>query len=627
MSFRLGQTMSGSSSATQVNIKPRLCLTVGVTGHRESKLVGVDLARISLAIEQTFALLHRALKTVGEHHQAAFSNQTEQLRLVSALADGADTLFAKSAIAAGWQVDACLPFARDQYAKDFSTPAQHDEFVSLLDQVTSTFELPGSRADATAAYEAVGRLVLEQCDVLVALWDGVSNRGRGGTSRVVAEAVARHIPVIHIHSLTHHRVILMWSGLSDAEIEQPSIDTVPRARAENALTQTVAALTVPPEHKVDTRMLMQFYRERAANSTPALTYPLLLAIAGVRSLSFGDFRPVQAETSSANLRALLSRCNVINTPQLNTKVVNNHFTENLIHRYGVADTAAAYFAQIFRSGFVGNFTLAAIAVVLALSGLLAPDLKLPIISGELICVILILMNTHSGKRFGWHERWMDNRHVAEQLRALALTSVLGDLGLRGQSSQKIRDVAAVPGWVGWLSRATARETGLPNIKADAIYLSCVQKMALHLISEQIVYQTTNAARMHKLEHRLHRTGQILFGGTVVACTAWIFVKLTGTPVSAVGKVGMTEIVTFLTAVLPALGASIYGIRMQGDFAGIAFRSQVTVNRLERLNRAMTTDTLDFARLSARLRNLADIMLADLSTWRTTYQTRPLALPG
>ena len=66
---------------------------------------------------------------------------------------------------------------------------------------------------------------------------------------------------------------------------------------------------------------------------------------------------------------------------------------------------------------------------------------------------------------------------------------------------------------------------------------------------------------------------------------------------------------------------------QDDFAGVAYRSQVTVARLERLARAMRDDALDYARLTARLRNLADIMLTDVSNWRTTYQARPLALPG
>lgn len=597
-------------------IKPRLCLTVGVTGHREHKLVGVDIVALTATVTRTLSQLHQSLRAVGKHHHTAFSDEPAQLRMVSALADGADTIVAKAALAAGWRVDACLPFPRDEYANDFSEGAHHDDFVALLEKASSTFELPGTHAEATAAYEAVGRLVLEQCDVLLALWDGDPNRGRGGTSRVVADAVARHIPVVHIHTHVEEPVQLLWTGLSDAEIEQPSVEIVPRAALDKAIPQVVAALTVPPEHKVDTRMLMQFYRERAATSTPAMPYPLLLAMTGVRPLSRRDLKPMQAEASTQELQALLART-----------AATDSFATNLARRYGVADTAASYFAQIFRSGFVANFTLAAMAVILALSGLLAPALKLPIIVGELVCVILILINTHAGKRFGWHERWMDNRHLAEQLRALAFTSGLGDLGLRSHTTHAGRDAAAVPGWVGWLARATARETGLPDVNADNTYLTRVRDTTLQLITEQIAYQHANAARMHKLEHRLHAAGEFLFGGTIIACVAWIVVKLLGLPMGVVGTVGMTEIVTFLTAVLPALGASIYGIRMQGDFAGVAFRSQVTVTRLERLKRAINDDPLDYARLSVRLRNLADIMLTDVSNWRTTYQARPLALPG
>jgi hypothetical protein len=455
------------SHATPSSIKPRLCFTVGVTGHREHKLDGADVTAVTATIARTLAQLQQALRAVGKHHHAAFSNEPVQLRMVSALADGADTIVAKAALAAGWLVDACLPFPSEQYANDFSVGAHHDDFVALLARVTSTFELPGNHNEATAAYEAVGRLVLEQCDVLLAIWDGDANRGRGGTSRVVADAVARHIPVIHIHTHvdqfihdTHTTVPvqLLWTGLSDAEIEQPSVEIVPRAPADTAIAQVVAALTVPPEHKVDTRMLMQFYRERAATSTPALPYPLLLAATGVRPLSRRDLKPMQAEASSADLRALLT---LSTGNDDGTAFATTSFTEKLTARYGVADTAAAYFAQIFRSGFVANFTLAAIAVILALAGLLAPALKLAIISSELICVMLILINTHAGKRFGWHERWMDNRHLAEQLRSLALTSVLGDLGLRSHTSHSGRDAAAIPGWVGWLARATARPRARP----------------------------------------------------------------------------------------------------------------------------------------------------------------------
>ncbi len=599
-----------------MNAKPRLCLTVGITGHRAHKLAPERADALGLEVQQTLAQLGSSLQAVAAAHGHVFASDAPQLRLVTALADGSDTLVAQAALAAGWRVDACLPFARDEYATDFAAGPHRDDYFDLLARSTACFELPGKREQAQAAYEAVGRLVLEQCDVLLALWDGDPNRGRGGTSRVVADAVARHIAVLHLHTHEDLPTQLLWTGLSDAEIEQPSVEIVPRAAASDMLPQVIAALTIPPEHAVDQRMLQRFYKERAAKNTPALPYPALLAFTGVRPLSRRDFKPMQAEASAQELAAQLA---ITGQPAA--------FSAGLVQRFGLADTAGAYFAQIFRSGFVANFAVAAVAVVLALSGLLLPAFKLPIICLELLCVMLILLNTHAGKHYGWHERWMDNRHLAEQLRALAFTSTLGDLSLRSHLAQAGHDAAAVPGWVSWLSRATARETGLPNVHADAAHLARVRDAALKLITDQMAYQHSNAGRMHKLEHRLHRAGEWLFGGTIVACVGWIVAKLSGMPMGVVGTVGVTEIVTFVTAVLPSMGAAIYGIRMQGDFAGVAFRAHMTATRLERLQRAMQTDPLDYLRLDARLRNLADIMLTDVSSWRTTYQARPLALPG
>ena len=597
------------------HIKPQLCLTLGVTGHRQHRLVGVDLAALTATVAATLKQLQSALDTVKRDHAAAFSHQPAPLRMVSALADGADSMVADAALAAGWRVDACLPFSRDIYANDFAGDAR-DEFVALLDKMTSTFELKCAHAEAAerdTAYEAVGRLVLEQSDIVLALWDGDLGRGRGGTSRVVADAVARHIPVIHIDTLGRQPPEVLWSGLSDAEIEHPSVELVPRTDADEGIDVSVRLLCLPPDHAVDTRMLAQFYRQRVRARTPALPYPLLLAAIGVRALDRRDWRAPQPEASAAQLATLLD-----------TSTDTRRLATSLLPRYGIADAAASYFAQIFRSGFVTNFSLAALAVMIALSGPLFPEFKLPLISVELIIVIVILMTTHAGSKFGWHERWMDNRHLAEQLRSLALTSLLGDLGLRAHGA---REAAAVPGWVGWLTRATAREVGLPNVVADAAYLTRVRDTAISLIDDQLAYQRHNAHRMHLLDHRLHRAGGVLFGGTIVACTGWIIAKLAGVPMSSPGTIGPTEIVTALTAAMPALGASLYGIRMQGDFSGVEYRAHATVSRLERLKRAMTSDPLDYTRLTVRLRNLADIMLSDVTNWRTTYQARPLALPG
>jgi hypothetical protein len=202
---------------------------------------------------------------------------------------------------------------------------------------------------------------------------------------------------------------------------------------------------------------------------------------------------------------------------------------------------------------------------------------------------------------------------------------MGDLALR--STTGTRDAAAVPGWVDWMARATARETGLPNARVDEAYLRAARDATLQLIDDQVGYHRINAARMHKLDHRLNLVGEVLFGTTVVACLGWIGFKLGGLPMGVKGKVGLTEFVTFATAAMPALASAVYGIRMQGDFGGAAFRSSVTVERLQRLRQYMSGDPLDHGRLSVRLRSLSDIMISDISNWRSTVKARPLTLPG
>lgn len=227
-------------------MRPRLHLTVGVTGHRQAKLEGVNPAALGAAVARELSQLEACVRAVWRQHGAVFGEAPPRLRLVTALADGADSLVARAALEAGWQVDACLPFARELYAADFSEYGLV-EYEALLARAAAVLELPGQRADPEAAYESVGRLILDQCDLLLALWDGGTNRGRGGTSHVVSEAVARHVPVLHISTHVEQPTRLLWSGLGVAEAEQPTVETVARATAADQLAAVVAALTEPPQ--------------------------------------------------------------------------------------------------------------------------------------------------------------------------------------------------------------------------------------------------------------------------------------------------------------------------------------------------------------------------------------------
>lgn len=174
-------------------------MNVGVTGHRWNRLQNADIGALR-------ACVRGALERLAE----AASGQL--MRLVSPLAEGADRIVAEEAVALGWQLQSALPFAKHEYEKDFASPASRSEFRLLLAKAEKVDELRGSRASRDSrdsAYAAVGRLVLDSCDVLVAVWDGANARGEGGTAQMVREARESGMPVVWIPSEPPHEARLL----------------------------------------------------------------------------------------------------------------------------------------------------------------------------------------------------------------------------------------------------------------------------------------------------------------------------------------------------------------------------------------------------------------------------------
>lgn len=113
---------------------------------------------------------------------------------LSCLADGADTVFAEAVVAAGAPLEVVVPAAgyRDALPED-----HHRAYDRLLDKAVRLHHLPN--ADSTShAHMSAGRLLVDRCDQLVAVWDGEPARGPGGTADVVAYArsLARPVAVL-----------------------------------------------------------------------------------------------------------------------------------------------------------------------------------------------------------------------------------------------------------------------------------------------------------------------------------------------------------------------------------------------------------------------------------------------
>jgi hypothetical protein len=119
---------------------------------------------------------------------------------VSPLAEGSDCLFARQAIEyLGASLLVCLPLPFNEYIKDFSSELAREEFRLLISAAGQVIQLPACET-REQAYLAAGDYVVEHCEVLMAVWDGKSARGVGGTGQIVQLARKRRLPMAWIHS-------------------------------------------------------------------------------------------------------------------------------------------------------------------------------------------------------------------------------------------------------------------------------------------------------------------------------------------------------------------------------------------------------------------------------------------
>ena len=130
----------------------RPILTIGVTGHRPERIGQGNLEAVA-------AMIGRVLDAVADAGGA--DGAPLRMRLVSALAEGADSLAADFALARGWTLDCVLPFGRDDYAADFEGVDALETYRTQLAAARAVFELPGARDPQSdpRAYERAGRVL------------------------------------------------------------------------------------------------------------------------------------------------------------------------------------------------------------------------------------------------------------------------------------------------------------------------------------------------------------------------------------------------------------------------------------------------------------------------------------
>jgi hypothetical protein len=150
-------------------------LRVGVSGHRK---LGADPRTAWYVQAQCVRILDR-LQELARYRPGGGT-----VLAYSALAIGADQLFAQAALGLGIPVVGIIPFER--YAEDFEGE-DRSRFETLLGLCREVQRLPGKERSNEAYFEA-GKVTVDQVEYLVGVWDGKPAAGLGGTGDVVAYA-------------------------------------------------------------------------------------------------------------------------------------------------------------------------------------------------------------------------------------------------------------------------------------------------------------------------------------------------------------------------------------------------------------------------------------------------------
>ncbi|HEY8283875.1 MAG TPA: hypothetical protein VIJ28_05775 [Chloroflexota bacterium] len=531
-------------------------LRIGVTGHRvlpESPVLGDQIAR---TVQRILSMLPDSAAT------------PIQPAVLSPLAEGADRLVARVVLAQpGAVLEAVLPLARDDYQSDFVTPESQRQFTELLAGAARIVELPATET-REEAYEQAGRFVVEQSDVLIAVWDGQAAQGQGGTADIVAWARDRGAPVFWISTVPPFAVT-EWLGnginLSTFQhIDRFNRATPGAARLATALDATRADIDA---------------HARAAGIDPAV------------------LEPIEAWLLPTSVRADL----------LANQAQREFFRfSDATFVIAVLAVLASASPQLFGNGFPPPPFRFHTAVRFA-----------PLIECVLMCVVLLVI--YLGHRNQLHQRWIAYRFLAERLRSAFFVALI-DAERVGVDREPELVTLHQPADA-WIQTAfdviwQRRPTG-----GAAIPLEHLRRfLSRAWIGDQRAYQDRKSQRHARASRLLGRVGIAVF--TVTLCISALD-SFDAWRQGLFGGTGPT-IALYLSIVFPALAGALGGIGALRDHPRNARRGTTMARQLARLERHMERAP-DLPTLRSFAHQTEALMLEESGDWYVNMQFRDISV--
>ena len=643
---------------------PELVLRVAVTGHRPGKNRRFEAADIQRRCVEAFhALAEGLLAARGE----PYARTLPTLTLVSGLAEGADQIAAQAMFDGAEpndyerRLEVILPFSVADFAATFDTDEGREGLHAWLARADSVLALadwtpPPNATDSAVSihrrdrrFATLADLLVRQADVMIAVWDGAPALGRGGTAEVVAQALAQGVPVIWIDPAGAFTRLLgaaepfrdFFSSLpKDTPAIGPALNAVlePILRPPAAQNETSGHRGAHWTARHTLKGYLDFEEGRAV--TPWILYDRLLAHPARQTLAKIERRPPlprpKGPIAINDVAAKLADPAWSGRPAGPGAPRHTDKRAALGEAWGMADAVATGLGHVYRSVYVLIFILSGVAVMFGLLGAILESLEPFLVAMELATLFLAFGIYLAGRGLNHHQRWLQARELAEQMRAYWALSQAGFGGRR----------PLTPGgpWTAWLFNAFAAPVGVPGITATPQALGCVARSVLEgIVTDQQVYNERNAARLKLVQHRLDGIGGLLQFGAIASSLLLLGMLgyMHANPTGEEALQGLKMTFVALSAGLPAFGAAVAGIGFQGDFERFSERSHLTAEALTTVERGLqdfiaecdaaeprpTEDAPLFEVLRDILAALESALLADLNDWRFVYRGRTVPEPG
>jgi hypothetical protein len=632
--------------------RPTPAIRLGVVGHRD--LEATDRAALRESVSRFLDELRRAvdksLATLDRvTRPAPYVREPARFFLIDPLAEGADQLVAEVATqdGHGYRLRAPIPFATEDYKEHFTfhphdSNATFDQLVGdpandaiLLELVCSTIE-----AEKGRAYAAAADVLLDNTDLLLALHDPSRTGEVGGTAETLIKATRSGIPVIGVDIRSPRQ-------LSVLRLEGNRISTAPLT--PDALQTIVARILLPvglPESGEGTWGV----EDQLARVQRFLVEPLITGSAGARLLAktlhavyrtfwlavpglgsiVASFRPRGARTVDGLPTPL--------DPKDHAAATTIHSIQRpYLERMGPVDRLAGFYMGLYQGSFVMNFLLGAMAVLFAVLAYFNWAHESVWLWADGVALVIILFNFVASRAWGWHERAVDYRFVAEYLRQTMMLAPLGRLAplIRPSAHHGSHDPWRT--WMGWYVRALHRDQGVADFDASSaprvlrMDRAFLAEMRYRLCEDWLKDQYRYYATVERRFDAASRGLRALMGALFILAAAAVVAHFVGVDVEFDERAWRSgALLTILGAVPPAFLGALHGIAVQGEFDLTAGRAKEMCTYLARAiseiaQPSSQPECAAAVLLSNQAVEAAQMMLGEVLDWRILHQTHQVEL--